>query len=486
MVFPVKLLKHYICPAGILHLYYLYMIFSKKSFLQVNICKIYFILFFALHAFSSFAQQSQSADKIITVVGRNRIILQSELEIQFAQMKQQDPNFSDTMKCMLLQELILQKLLIEQAERDSVMVTDEEVEGQLNNRLRYFTQLYGSKEKLEQASGKTIYMLKEENRDIIRDQMVAEKMKNQILENVKITPAEVNTFFNKIPVDSLPFYPAAVEVGQIVIDPPVSPELDEYAYKKIQDIRAEILKGDKTFETAAGMYSDDPGSRDNGGRYDGVTRNGSWAPEFVTAAFKLQNGEISPIVKTKFGYHIIQMIQRKGDEVDVRHILIRPELTTADFKKALSKLDSVRAELVSGKLKFPEAVGKYATDEASKHTGGMIADPQTGNTLLDISKLDPGMVLILDSLQPGEYSQPQIFFTETHDKSCRIIFLKTRTAPHKANLKDDYSKIQDVALQQKKLTKLQEWVKQKLPTYYLKIDPAYQNCGVLKDWVSSR
>ncbi len=457
------------------------MSFIKKSLSKVNLNKFSLLLFFVLNAFLVSAQ-TQSADKILAVVGRNKIILQSELEIQAAQMKQQDPNFNDTMKCLLLQEMIIQKLLIEQAERDSVLVSDDEVEGQLNNRLRYFTQLYGSKEKLEQASGKTIYMLKEENRDIIRDQMIAEKMKNQILENVKITPAEVNTFFNRIPADSLPFYPAAVEVGQIVIDPPVSPELDDYAYKKLQGIKNEILKGEKTFETAAGMYSDDPGSRDNGGRYDGVTRNGAWAPEFVTAAFKLQNGEISPIVKTKFGYHIIQMIQRKGDEVDVRHILIIPERTSGDFKKALDKLDSVRADLISGKIKFPEAVGKYATDEASKRTGGIIADPQTGSTLLDVNKLDPAMVLILDSLQPGQYSRSQIFFTESHERSCRIVYLKTRTSPHKANLKDDYNKIQEVALQQKKLAKIQEWVKQKLPTYYLKIDTEYQSCNAFKIW----
>jgi peptidyl-prolyl cis-trans isomerase SurA len=461
------------------------MSFIKKGSFPTSVYKIGTLLFFVLCTFSVNAQP-QSADKILAVVGRNRIVLQSELEIQAAQMKQQDPGFNDSMKCLLLQEMVLQKLLIEQAERDSVIVSDDEVEGQLNNRLRYFTQLYGSKEKLEQASGKTIYMLKEENREIIRDQMVAEKMKGEILQNVKITPAEVNAFFKKIPVDSLPFYPAAVEVGQIVIDPPVSPELDDYAYKKLQGIRNEILKGEKTFEIAAGIYSDDPGSRDNGGRYDGVTRNGSWAPEFVTAAFKLQNGEISPIVKTKFGYHIIQMIQRRGDEVDIRHILVRPELTSSDFKKALTKLDSVRAELVSGKIKFPEAVGKFATDDASKRTGGMISDPQTGSTLLDISKLDPAMVIILDSLQPGEYSQPQVFFTEAHEKSCRIVYLRTRTPPHKANLKDDYNKIQEVALQQKKLLKMQEWVKQKLPSYYLRIDPEYRSCDAFKDWFAKK
>jgi len=273
-----------------------------------------------------------------------------------------------------------------------------------------------------------------------------------------------------------------VEVGQIVIDPPVSTELDAYAHTKIEDIRNQIVNGGKSFETLAGIYSNDPGSRDNGGRYDDVSRTGAFAPEFLTAAFKLQNGEISPIIKTKFGYHIIQMIQRKGDEADLRHILIRGEVTSGDFKATLAKLDSVRSQLVSGTISFPLAVGKYATDEASKRTGGMIADPQTGNTLLEINKLDPTMVLSIDSLQPGQYAQPQIFFNEAHEKSCRIIYLRSRTAPHKANLKDDYSKIQDVALQQKKAQKMQQWVITKLPTYYLRIDPDYQTCSVLQQW----
>ena len=433
-------------------------------------------------AFSVSAQES--ADKIIAVVGKNRIILQSDLEMQVGQAKQQDPNFKDSMKCIILQQMILQKLLMEQAERDSVKITDEDVDGQLDNRLRYFIQLYGSKEKLEEVSGKTIYQLKEEYRDIIREQMLAEKVQATILENVKITPAEVEVFYKKLPIDSLPFFPATVEVGQIVIDPVVSHEMNEYAHKKLEDIRQDIIDGKKTFENAASIYSEDPGSRDNGGRYDGVTRTGPWAAEFVAATFKLQNGEISPVIKTKFGYHIIQMINRKGDEADIRHILIKPEVTSADYTKSLNILDSIRNLLVSGKITFREAVGKFSTDEAAKRTGGMIADPNTGNTELDMTKLDPGMVLMLDSMKQGDYSAPHMFLTDQRERSCRIVYLRNRTSPHKANLKDDYSKIQEVALAQKKGLKSQAWVKAKLPTFYLWIVPEYRNCGTLQEWIA--
>ncbi len=432
-----------------------------------------------------FASAQQTADKVITVVGRNRIILQSEIDRQFNEAKQQDPSLTDSSKCLMLQQMILQKMLLEQAERDSISVTDEDVEGQLDNRLRYYIQMYGSKEKLEQASGKTIFQIKEEFRDAIREQMVAEKLQNQILENTKITPAEVSDFYRKIPTDSLPFFPASIEVGQIVIDPPISPELDEDAYKKIESIRKDIVEGGKSFDVAATFYTDDPGSRDNGGRYDGITKNGSWAPEFLSAAFKLQNGEISPIFKTKFGYHIIQMINRRGDEADLRHILIKPQLTSGDFKNSLYKLDSIRGLLVTGKMSFQEAVGKFSTDEAAKRTGGMIADPNNGNTQIDMTKLDPNMVLMLDSLEVGEYSKPHVFYNEMREQSCRIIYLKSRTQPHKANLKDDYSRIQEVALSQKKQLKMQQWLKAKLPTFYMKIDPDYGTCPGIKDLMDS-
>jgi len=463
------------------------MSFNKRNLL-LPFSKITLVVIFLLCGHSTYAQiqDQESLDKIIAVVGRNRIILQSDLEMEAAQAKQQNVVFNDTTKCLMLQQMILRKLLLEQAERDSVIVEDADVDGQLDNRLRYFIQLYGSKEKLESISGKTIYQIKEENRDAIREQLTAEKMQGNILENVKISPAEVEAFYKKIPVDSLPYFPSTVEVGQIVIDPPVSKEMNDYAYQKLEGIRSDIVNGRITFETAAGLYSDDPGSRDNGGRYDGVTRTGPWAAEFVAATFKLQNGEISPIVKTKFGYHIIQMIARKGDEADIRHILIKPEVTSADFNTALHKLDSVRNLLVTGKMTFQEAVGKFSTDEAAQRTGGMIADPNTGNSDLDMTKLDPGMVLMLDSLKTGDYSAPHIFLTDAHEKSCRFVYLRSRTSPHKANLKDDYSRIEEVALAQKKQQKMFNWVNEKLPSYYIKIDPGYiTTCPILKTWTIS-
>jgi peptidyl-prolyl cis-trans isomerase SurA len=443
-----------------------------------------FLAAVAMIAVAPVCMAQKSLDKVIAIIGRNRIILQSELESQIAQAAMQEPGFDTAnARCFVLQQMVSQKMMMEQADRDSVTVSDDDVEGQLDNRLRYFTQMYGSKEKLEQVSGKTVFQLKEEYRDVIREQMLAQKITEKIFENVKITPAEVEAFYKKIPVDSLPFFPATVEVGQIVIDPKVSQEMEDYAHDNIEDIRKKIIEGRMSFEAAAGSYSEDPGSRDNGGRYDGVTRNGPWVPEFLSAAFKLQNGEISPIVKTKFGYHIIQMISRRGDECDLRHILIKPTITTSDVNKALAKLDSVHKLVTSGKMSFQEAVGKFSTDEAAKRTGGMVNDPQTGGSDLDITKLDPVMVLLLDTLKPGGFSAPHVFVNDQREKSCRIVFLRSRTSPHKANLKEDYGKIQQVALEQKKQNKVQGWVTEKVPTFYLWLAPEFRECSGMRDWV---
>lgn len=428
---------------------------------------------------------AQPLDKIVAVVGKNRIVLKSEIDMQVENAKLQNPEAGTQPECDILEQMLLQKLLVEQGERDSVVVGDEEVEAQLENRIRYFIMQYGSKEKVEELSGKTIYQLKDENKDFTRDNIMAERVQGTLLEAVKVTPAEVQKFYANIPVDSLPFFPATVELGQIVIDPPVSPELDTYARQKIEKIRKDITEGGADFEIQAGINSDDPGSKNDGGLMRGVERKGgNFVTEFVVAAFKLQNGEISPVIKTQFGYHIIQMVNRKGDEADVRHILVRPERTTADFTKALDKLDSIRTELVAGRLTFETAVGKFSTDEMSNRTGGMVTNQQ-GSSTLEVEDLDPTLALMIDTLKPGTYSAPMIYTNLRGERSCRIVYMKSITTPHKANLKEDYSRIQFAALQKKKGERMQQWVKDKAPSYYIKIDPEYAQCPNLQVYFDS-
>jgi len=269
------------------------MIFYNRNFAG----KLGFAVLFLFASLSAFAQTN--ADKIVAIIGKNKIVLQSDIDAQLIQAKQQSPSYSeDVLRCQLLQQMIVQKILVEQADRDSVMVSDDDVDATLDNRVRYFIRLYGSKENLEKVSGKTIYQLKDEYRDVIKEGMIAEKMSTQILQNVKITPAEVKAFYDKIPADSLPLLPATVELGQVVVDPPVSTEMADYARTKLEGIRKRIVENKESFETLAGIYSEDPGSRDNGGRINGVSRNGSgWAPErnrLPRRARILRGGRSSP------------------------------------------------------------------------------------------------------------------------------------------------------------------------------------------------
>lgn len=422
--------------------------------------------------------QPTVADKIIAQVG-NKIILQSEVNEQYVQDKAAYGSLPDNYKCYVLYTLMSQQILVEQAVRDSVIVTDEEVESILDQRIRYWLGEYGSREALEAASGRTIYQLKDDFRPVFRDKTIAERMQAQVMEHVKITPAEINAFFNKIPTDSLPLYPAIVEMGQIVIKPDVNPEIDKLAKEKLEGIRKDIVDGGKSFQSMAGIYSMDPGSKDNGGELD-INRK-EFDPQVVAAAFRLQPGEISPVFKSSFGYHIVQMVRRMGEEARIRHILIIPEITNYDLQQSMKKLDSVRADLLSGKLNFQEAVGKYSNDDQSKMTGGMVVHPETGSPMLEIDKLDPIMARAVAELKVGEYSMPQIFTAaNSPSRATRILYMKRRTDAHVLNLKDDYSTIQEKALQEKQVNYLNNYIKEKAPTYYIMLDEEYRNCEDLK------
>jgi peptidyl-prolyl cis-trans isomerase SurA len=429
----------------------------------------------------TFAQKEQ-LDKIVAIVG-DKVILQSEINASMEDYRRDNPNLSDTVRCNVLEQYIGQKILAEQADRDSVIVTDEEVEGALENRIRYFINMSGSEEKLEETSGKTVYQLKDEYRPIFREQMIAQRMQMQVMQNVKITPQEVAVFYNKVPQDSLPFYPSMVEVGQIVFRPKINKEVEQYAIDKLEGIRKDILSGKSAFDIMAGIYSEDPGTRDNGGDL-GLNGRDEFVAEFSAAAFRLQNGEISNVVKTKFGFHIIQMVSRQGEKARLRHILIKALITSDMVGEATVRADSVRAKLVSGMMAFSEAVGKYTTDDATKITGGMFTDPQSGGSLVIPADLDPIVVLAIDGMKPGEFSQPQEFTDpQTGDKLVRILYLRNRTEPHRANLKDDYARIQQVAYAEKQNEYLMKWIESKVSTFYLKVDEEYQDCRNIQRWL---
>ena len=443
--------------------------------------KFYLTALFSLLFVSLFAQTKKIvADKIIATVG-DKIILKSEIENSISDMQRQNIEIPENAKCLLVEQALGIKALVLQAERDSLPVSDDEIDAEIDNKIRYFINQYGSKDVVEQIAGKTIYQLKEDFRQTFREQKLAQSMRNKIVEDVKITPAEVKAFFETIPKDSLPYYESEVEVGQIVAYPKASRDLETYAIDQLKEYKQQVESGGKKFETLASLYTDDPGSKETGGKYDINKNEKTWDPIFLAKAFSLKEGQVSNVFKTKFGYHIIQMISRAGDDASIRHILKIPQVSSIEVADAKRKLDSVRSMLIAGTMKFGEAVAKYSDDENSKFTGGRIAQ-QGGSTFLTIDQLDKDLVLKLKDLTVGEYSQPYEYTDERGKKGVRIVQLITRTEPHRENLKDDYNKIAQRALEDKKNETLESWFNKNIPTFYINVDNDYKTCPEMKKW----
>jgi len=436
-----------------------------------------------INAFALSAQTKKVvADKIIATVG-DKIILKSDIENSIHDMQRQGLSVPPNATCLLLQQALAMKALVLQAGRDSIPVSDERVDGEIDNKVRYYLSQYGSKEILEQIAGKTIFQLKEEFKPVIRDQLLAQGERDKIVADVRITPKEVEEYYSKIPKDSLQFYESELEVGQIVIYPKPSRDLENYAIEQLKEYKKEVEDGSKKFEVLASLFTDDPGSKANGGQYEINRNEKQWDPVFLSKAFSLKNGQISNVFKTRFGYHIIQMVSRRGDDATIRHILKTPQVSSIEINQAKEKLDSIRTQLINGTLQFGEAVSKYSEDDNSKFTGGRISGPD-GSAFVSIDQLDKDLVLMLKDLKVGEYSQPTEFDDPSgRKKAVRIVEIISKTEPHRENLKDDYDKVAQRALEEKKNDLLESWFNKKIPTFYVNISKEYQTCPELNGWV---
>ncbi|HNR15321.1 MAG TPA: peptidylprolyl isomerase [Chitinophagaceae bacterium] len=423
------------------------------------------------------------ADKIAGIVG-DRIILYSDIKNSLADIVRQGGTVPENGECLLMEQAIISKVLMLQAMKDSLPVTDEEVEADLDNRIRTYINQLGSQEALEEIAGKTIYQIKDDARESVKEQKLAQAMQRKIVDNVRITPIEVKAYFDKIPKDSLPFYESELEICQIIIYPKPSRELEQYIVGEMNNYKKQIEMKVTTFEQLAKKVSEDPGSRDRGGQYQINRTEKTWDPVFMSTAFRLKEGEISPPVKSKFGFHIIQMVQRNGDDAIVRHILRIPPVTEEEIGQARRKLDTVRSKIIAGTIGFNEAASKYSDDEAAKYTGPCITDRE-GSTFVTIDMLDKDMVAMLGKMKVGDYSQPTAFESEQGKKGVRVVYLKSRSQPHRMNMQDDYSKISNFALEEKKSKTMEKWLKNKLPSYYVMIDPAIaEECPQLQKFAT--
>ncbi len=447
----------------------------------------------AVVATAGYAQLSTSGpllppkyvDGVLVVVG-NKVILRSELEENKMQMeldmRGRDPH---EIECMVLEQLIINKLLLHQAEIDSLPVSNEEIEYTIDNRLRYYRSKIGSTEQLERYLGKSIAIWKEEIRPLMREELLVNAMRNSLLKDVKISPQEVKNFYDLIPPDSLPIIPTEVEVAQLLVVPPLSLESKEFAREQLESVRRRIIKGE-SFEKLARAYSMDPGSKAQGGLLPEFGR-GEMASEFERMAFKLKQDSISPIFETEFGYHIMKVSKRRGERVVASHILIRAENTNDDITKALYKIDSAYNLLNEGKIQWCDAVKKYATAgdkflAYDKGSCGFYTDMRTGMQNMQFENLPPDVRKIAEKMKPGEIASPQLTNTEDGRPVYRLIYVKSITPPHSANLVQDYSKIQMQADNKKRYETLQKWITSQRNVTYIRFKGRSLDCENLKTW----
>jgi peptidyl-prolyl cis-trans isomerase SurA len=456
-----------------------FMLFQKK------LITVYFLLFGCV-ILAQAQPKKVVADKILGIVG-DRIILESDIKNSISDIIRQGGTVPDNADCILTEQAIVSKILMLQAEKDSLPVTDEEVEAELDQRIRYFiNQMGGNQQTLEEVAGKTIYQIKDDARESVRENKLATAMRSKIVENVKITPNEVKEFFEKIPKDSLPFFESELEIGQIVIYPKASRDMEKYIIDELNNYKKQVETRMISFAELAKRVSQDPGSKDQGGQLQLNRNDKIWDPTFLAAAFRLKDGEISAPIKSKFGYHIIQMVERNGDDAVIRHILRIPPVTDVEINEAISKLDTIRSKIIAGTVGFNEAAGKYSEDEQAKYSGPFILN-RDGAPYVTIDQLDKDMVTTISKMKVGEYSQPTVFDADVTKKGVRIVYLKSRSEPHRMNLRDDYIKISEMALEQKKNDALQKWLEAKVPTYYIMVDEqAKEDCPNLKKLVEGQ
>jgi peptidyl-prolyl cis-trans isomerase SurA len=430
------------------------------------------------------AQKNQYVlDKIVANVGDEYIML-SDVEEQFALAKDQQATLPDNYRCLLIDNLLLQKLLIHQAKMDSLLVTEEEVESQLDARIaQILSYMNDDVAQFEEYYGTSIENVKSDFREDLTNQLLADRMRAQILENVTVTPSEIKTFFSNIPKDSLPFFNSEVEVREIVFVPKPNAVEKQKAFTLLNDLRRQIIEESKDFGELAKKYSEDYGSGKLNGDL-GWAKRGKFVPEFEAASYKLEENEISPVIETEFGYHIIQMLERRGNSIHLRHILIKPKITNEDLQLAQLKLDSVRTAILTDSLPFSKAVKLYSDKNTeSFNNDGLLINPQTGSAIFETSELDPDIYFAVDRLKPGEITAPIEFSMFDNSKAYRLLMLQSKTAPHKANLKQDYNKIQLATLEQKKNIYIIKWVTEKAKDTYINISPLYDTCPNLDKWV---
>ena len=453
----------------------------KKVKQMKNISKVLCLVALVILGNQVNAQTKVVLDKVVAKLG-SEVVLYSEVEEKIALMKQNRADIPDDARCYIIESLLASNLLVNQARIDSVLVTDVEVEAQMNARMDQILSMMNNDMNLfQEVYGQTVAQMKNQVKLDMEKKLLAERMQGQVMQGVDVTPSDVIAFFNRIPKDSLPYFASEVELGEIVHYPKVNKVEKQKALDKIQDIQNQLNEGGDFAELAT-KYSDDFGSGRQGGDL-GFNSRGSFVPEFEAAAYKLKNGEVSDIVETQFGFHIIKLNERRGNSIHASHILVKPEITDADLEIARELLDSVRQLVIVDSMEFKVAVKKFSDErEQSYNNGGRMVNPKSGNTFFETADVDTEIFFAIDTIEVNDITSPIRFRSPQGEFVFRIVKLLSRSRPHKASLAEDYSKIQSAAKESRKNEIFNSWIEKTIGSTYIMVDPIYQGCPNVEKW----
>ena len=420
---------------------------------------------------------AQEIDKIIAIIG-DEIVLRSEVENQYLQYISQGVTSNEELRCEILEDLMTQKLLIFSCKQDSISVTKEEIEQEVETRVNYYVDQIGSIEKVEQYFEKDIYQIKKVLSELVEDQFLIQRMQSSITKDVKITPFDVNEFYEKMDKSELPLIEDRYKLSQIIVKPKMSEDQINKLADRLNAFRKRVLNGED-FKVLAALYSDDPGSANNGGEIGFVSR-GTFVPEFEKVAFRLKKGEVSEIVKTNFGYHIIQLIERRGDQVNVRHILLKPKYSSTSLQNARLRIDSIYNKIKNNEISFSQAIKSYSDDD-TKNNNGLLINPSNGSSTYTIAELGSSIKYLIEGLNEDDFTKP--VKVESNEGSIyRILNVVEKISSHTANLDLDYDFFQTQALNFKKQEKLDEWIEKRIKNTYVELKEIDKNCKSSYKW----
>ncbi len=437
----------------------------------------------AFACFTFGQQEKQVADKIVAVVG-NEIILQSDLAKKMQNFTT-DTIPESTMRCRILSKSIEKKLLLSKARQDSVMVKSQRIENELNRRIQFFINKVGSKSKLEEYYDKSIPEIKEQMRQPTRELLLTEKMKNQILSDVEVTPKEVRQYFENLPKDSIPYFNTQVKLGHIVRKPKPTKKAKRESKQKLKQLRERIVEQGESFDNLAILYSDDESTATDGGDM-GMRDKKTFNDKLAARAINLPSDTVSGIIKTEKGYHIVKLLDRKGDKLHLKHILQKPKITPQARSNAGKFLDSVRDLVRNDTLTFEEAAYEFSEDDKTKRNGGLILNKKTGSNKLPVEQLKSNMYFNIDTMKVGNISKPVPMDYKGNQDAYRILYLKERTEPHKGNLQQDYPRIRRMAEQQAKQKALDEWYQEYADQTYIRVKTSNMSCKALTPYLTNQ